>query len=254
MGPARRIHIGTSGWSYDHWRGLFYPEELPAREWLAYCARHFHSVEINSSFYRLPSAGTLAHWRDSVPGDFIFAVKASRFITHMKKLNDPRRTLKPFMDRVAVLGAKLGPILFQLPPHWRVNVERLAAFLKVLPKGHRYAMEFRDPSWFDPRVYELLADHNVAFCIFDLDGTLSPMEVSADFVYVRLHGPNGPYQGQYDDRALAGWADAFKRWRRGGREVYCYFDNDEAAYAAHDAIRLQERVKRGGKNPPRSRA
>ena len=217
-------------------------------------AQHFRSVEINSSFYRLPTAKTLAQWRDSVPEYFIFAVKASRFITHMKKLNDPRRTLKPFINRLAVLRDKLGPILFQLPPRWHVNVERLAVFLKALPRGYRYAMEFRDPSWFDPRVYELLAEHNVAFCIFDLDGALSPLEVSADFVYVRLHGPDGPYQGRYDDRALANWADAFKRWRRGGREVYCYFDNDEAAYAPHDALRLQEMLGRGRMVPPRPRA
>jgi len=253
MSPARRIHIGTSGWSYDHWRGLFYPEGLSAREWLAYCARHFHSVEINSSFYRLPTAKALAQWRDAVPDDFVFAVKASRFITHMKKLNDPRRTLKPFMSRVAVLQDKLGPILFQLPPHWRVNPARLAAFLKALPKGNRYAMEFRDPSWFDARVYELLAEHNVAFCIYDLDGALSPLEVSADFVYVRLHGPDGPYQGQYDDRTLAKWTDAFRRWRRGGRTIYCYFDNDEAAYAPRDAQRLQAMMARGRKRLPRAR-
>lgn len=253
MSSARRIHIGTSGWSYDHWRGLFFPEGLPAGERLAYCARHMDSIEINSSFYRLPSAKALVQWRDAVPDGFIFAVKASRFITHMKKLNDPRRTLKPFMSRVKVLGDKLGPILFQLPPHWHLNLDRLAAFLKALPKGCRYVMEFRDPSWFDPQVTELLAKHNVAFCIYDLGGVLSPMTVSADFVYVRLHGPAGPYRGWYDDRALAGWVEAIKRWRRDGREVYCYFDNDEAAHAAHDAIRLRGMLNRGGKIPPRGR-
>ena len=128
---ARHIHIGTSGWSYDHWRELFYPEGLSADQWLGYYARHLHSVEINSSFYRLPTPGTLSHWRDSVPGGFVFAVKASRYITHMKKLRDPQRTLKKFIGLVDVLGDKLGPILFQLPPRWRINAERLAG----LPQG-----------------------------------------------------------------------------------------------------------------------
>jgi uncharacterized protein YecE (DUF72 family) len=247
MKSARRVHIGTSGWSYAHWQGAFYPQGLPAKEWLSYYARQLSSVEINASFYKLPSLDVLAQWRDSVPSGFVFAVKASRYITHLKKLNEPRRSLHTFLGRVAVLGDKLGPILFQLPPHWHVNVERLAAFLKALPEDYRYVMEFRDPTWLVPRVYELLAEHNVAFCIFDLNGALSPLEVSADFVYVRLHGPDDPYQGQYGDCALASWADAFKRWRRGGREVYCYFDNDEAAYAPRDALRLQERAGRGGK-------
>lgn len=247
MRTTRRIHIGTSGWSYGHWRGPFYAEGLAADQWLAYYALHLRTVEINSSFYRLPSSRALANWRDSVPDDFIFAVKASRYITHMKKLSDPRRTLKQFISRIAVLGGKLGPVLFQLPPRWHIDVERLAAFLKMLPRDYRYAIEFRDPSWLDPRIYELLATHAVAFCIFDLDGVLSPMEATTDLVYIRLHGPNGPYRGQYDDRVLAAWAGAIKRWRRQGREVYCYFDNDEAAYAVQDAVRLQKIIRHGRK-------
>jgi uncharacterized protein YecE (DUF72 family) len=197
-------------------------------------------VEINSSFYRLPSTRALTHWRDSAPDEFIFSVKASRYITHMKKLRDPRRSLKQFMSRVELLRGKLGPILFQLPPRWRINTDRLAAFLEVLPRCHRYAIEFRDPSWFNSRTYKLLAEHAVAFCIFDLNKVLSPVELTADFIYIRLHGPNGPYQGRYDDRTLAIWADLITRWRRQGREIFCYFDNDEAAYAVQDAMRLQK--------------
>ena len=240
IGDARRIHIGTSGWSYEHWQGYFYPEGLAADQRLAYYDKYFHSVEINSSFYRLPSPSVLARWRDSAPDDFVFSVKASRYITHIKKLRDPRRTLKQFMTRMELLAGKLGPILFQLPPRWHINVDRLAVFLKVLPRGYRYAIEFRDPSWFNSRIYQLLAEHAVAFCIFDLNKMLSPVEVTADFVYIRLHGPNGPYQGQYDDRTLAAWADAIRRWRRERREIFCYFDNDEAAYAVQDALRLQQ--------------
>ena len=248
MKPARRIHIGTSGWSYGHWQGPFYPPGLHVEEWLPFYAQKLDSVEINNSFYRLPSTSVLKHWRDSVPDDFIFAVKASRFITHMKKLKDPRRSLAKFMRHVRVLGEKLGPILFQLPPRWRVNVERLAAFLHALPADFRYAMEFRDPSWFDPRVYELLAQHGVACCIYDLDGRLSPSIIITDLVYIRLHGPKGPYQGRYDDRALAKWGEAIASWHREGRDVYCYFDNDEAGYAVQDVLRLRERLVTAGES------
>ena len=236
----QRIHIGTSGWSYDHWQGIFYPEGLAANQRLADYQQNFRSVEINSSFYRLPSPTSLRRWYDSVPDDFIFAVKASRYITHMKKLRDPKRALKEFISRVEVLRDKLGPILFQLPPRWHINAERLAAFIKMLPSEHRYSVEFRDPSWFSPQIYDLLARHSVAFCIFDLDRTLSPLEVTTDFVYIRLHGPKGPYQGQYDNRVLYEWAESIEHWRGQGREIYCYFDNDEAGYAVKDAARLQE--------------
>jgi len=236
--PAQRVHIGTSGWSYEHWQGVFYPEGLAANQRLAYYQRYFRTVEINSSFYCLPSGDSMRHWCESVGDDFIFAVKASRYITHMKKLRDPRRTIKAFLSRVEVLGDKLGPILFQLPPHWHINTERLAAFLKSLPKDYRYVVEFRDPTWFSSQIYELLAKHAVAFCIFDLDKKLSPLQVTADFVYIRLHGPKGPYQGRYSDRSLRNWAESIARWRREGREVFCYFDNDEAAYAVQNATRL----------------
>jgi uncharacterized protein YecE (DUF72 family) len=237
---ARRIHIGTSGWSYDHWQALFYPRGLAASQRLAYYQQHFRTVEINSTFYRLPSPAALRHWYESVAHDFIFAVKASRYITHMKKLRDPRRTIKEFMGRVAILRDKLGPILFQLPPHWHVDAERLAAFLRILPRDYRYAIEFRDPTWFSPEIYALLAENSVALCIFDLDRKLSPLQVTADFIYIRLHGPKAPYQGRYHDRALRSWAEVIEGWRRQGRDIYCYFDNDEAAYAAQDAARLQE--------------
>lgn len=244
--PRRYVHIGTAGWAYDHWRGPFYPVQLKTGEWLPYYAQHFRCVEIDSSFYRLPSVATLRHWHDCVPSGFMFAVKASRYITHMKKLAEPRRSLKPFLDRVTILGDKLGPILFQLPPRWHVDVKRLAVFLKALSREHRYAMEFRDSSWFDPQVYELLAAHDVAFCIFDLAGSPSPMEVTADLVYIRLHGPGAAYRGSYADRALNEWGRAIKRWRRQRREVFCLFDNDEAAYAVRDAQRLQQILRRGG--------
>jgi len=247
---TQRIHIGTSGWSYDHWQGVFYPPGLAANQRLGYYRHYFRTVEINSSFYSLPSPDSLRNWYENVPDDFIFAVKASRYITHMKKLRDSQRPIRKFIHRVGELRDKLGPILFQLPPRWHINVERMTSFLKMLPRDHRYAVEFRDPTWFTPQIYELLAEHSAAFCIFDLNRELSPMEVTTDFIYLRLHGPNGPYQGQYDDRTLHHWAESIDRWRREGRDVYCYFDNDEAAYAVQDATRLQDMLKNTGAKHP----
>ena len=202
-------------------------------------------MEINNTFYRLPSERALETWRDTVPSGFIFAVKGSRFITHLKKLKDPARSLAPFVDRIALLGEKLGPILFQLPPRWHFDAARLAAFLTALPATHRYTLELRDRSWINASALDLLSSHGVAFCIYELDGYLSPREVTADFVYIRLHGPGGPYQGQYDPRTLSAWAEAMAAWSRQGLEVFCYFDNDEAGFAARNALQLQALLLKG---------
>lgn len=239
------IHIGTSGWHYDHWIGTFYPEGLPKDAALEHYAGPFRTAEINNSFYRLPEKKTFAAWRDATPDGFLFSVKASRYLTHMKKLKDPQQPLEKLLDRVDALGDKLGPILFQLPPRWKLNVERLEDFLKALPDSYRYAFEFRDESWFDDRVYGLLEEHGAAFCIYDLAGRTSPKEITADFAYVRLHGPEGPYQGRYGKQRLASWAGAFSTWAESGREIYCYFDNDEAGYAPQDALVLREMMEGG---------
>lgn len=250
MGSVSRIHIGTSGWHYPHWRGPFYPDDLPESRWLEFYSEKFRAVEINSSFYRLPSRKTLEAWCRSVPSGFVFSVKASRYITHMKKLKDCRRPLLEFYQRVDVLGEKGGPILFQLPPRWRVHPERLENFLRLLSRQYRHAFEFRDPSWFDPRVYELLRGGNAAFCAYELAGRVAPRAITADFVYVRLHGPEGAYRGQYEERTLAGWAQEFLRWADRGKEVFCFFDNDQAGYAAQDAGRIQSMLGPGA-SPPR---
>ncbi len=239
------IHIGTSGWHYGHWRGPFYPDDLGPEEFLEFYAGRFHTVEINNSFYQLPTERTLSTWRDTVPPDFVFAVKGSRFITHMKKLQDPERSLAPFLERVMLLKDKLGPILFQLPPRWHFNAERLAAFLTALPGKLRYTLELRDQSWINDRTLDLLARHGVAFCIYEFAGYLSPQVTTADFVYIRLHGPDGPYQGRYNIQTLTEWAGAISAWRRQGREVFCYFDNDEAGFAAQNALQLQEMLVNG---------
>jgi uncharacterized protein YecE (DUF72 family) len=235
-----RIHIGTSGWVYPHWRGPFYPTDMKADRWLPYYARHFHTVEVNNSFYKLPTTETFAAWRDASPPGFLFAVKGSRFITHMKKLKvEPGQGMYPLLERVEALGEKLGPILFQLPPRWRFDAERLATFLSALPTQHRYTFEFRDLTWLNEEAYDLLRAHGAAFCIYDLSRFRSPSVVTADFVYIRLHGPGEAYQGSYDAGVLADWADACVTWATEGKDVYCYFDNDQAGHAVHDALRLQ---------------
>lgn len=240
MGRSQRLfNIGTSGWSYDHWKGPFYPVGIRNEEMLEYYSRQFKSVEINSSFYHIPSRDSLKHWYENTPTGFTFAVKASRYITHMKKLNEPVKSVQALFERIGILEDKLGPILFQLPPKWRYNHERLARFLDSLSSDYRYAFEFRDQSWINPESHALLKRHNAAFCIYELGGYESPHGITADFVYLRLHGPKGPYQGSYDNSALAGWADTLSHWSAQRRKVYCYFDNDEAGYAAMNAKTLE---------------
>jgi len=239
------VHIGTSGWHYDHWSGPFYPKDLAKKDFLKYYVKHFHTVEINNSFYQLPKKATLETWRDTVPPGFIFSVKGSRYITHMKKLKDPEQSTSAFLERVQVLKEKLGPILFQLPPRWKFNSERLHTFLEALPEQFKYAFEFRDPSWFNDETLDALSKHGAAFCIYELAGQISPREITADFIYIRLHGPEGAYQGQYDMSVLSEWTGAFLTWVKQGKDIFCYFDNDEAGYAAQDASRLQDMIGKG---------
>lgn len=237
---AGHIYIGTAGWHYDHWKGPFYPENLSAKQMLGFYSQHFQAAEINNSFYQLPSPETLDTWRTTVPQNFVFAVKASRYITHMKKLKDPQQPVQHFLHGISPLGNRLGPILFQLPPRWKCNPSRLQEFLEVLPDGLRYAFEFRDTTWFNDKVYAALEQANAAFCIYQLDGTLSPLAVTADFAYIRLHGPEGPYQGCYDQTTLAYWAEAIANWAGEGKDVFCFFDNDQHGYSAHNAHSLQQ--------------
>jgi uncharacterized protein YecE (DUF72 family) len=234
------IRIGTSGWHYKHWIGTFYPQRWPASKMLSFYLERFDTVEINNSFYRLPPESAVEDWYTSTPVDFCFAVKGSRFLTHMKKLADPAAGLEKFFSRVDLLRGKLGPILFQLPPHWEINLGRLENFLAALPSWHRYAFEFRNPTWNTPDVLGLLRKYNVAYCPFHLAGYQSPIEITADITYIRLHGPGGKYQGSYNDDALKTWADCITRWREELKAVYVYFDNDDSGYAARDAQRLRE--------------
>jgi uncharacterized protein YecE (DUF72 family) len=201
-------------------------------------------VEINNSFYQLPARQTLEEWRKTVPNGFIFTVKGSRYITHMKKLKDPSQAVPQLLKAAKVLKTRLGPILFQLPPRWGVNPDRLRQFIEALPGKYRYTFEFRDPSWFEDRIYDILSETETAFCIYELADRLSPKETTADFVYIRLHGPEAEaYQGHYDANTLAGWAGAISAWRRQGKEIFCFFDNDQAGYAAKDALRLRKMLE-----------
>jgi uncharacterized protein YecE (DUF72 family) len=231
------VHIGTSGWHYRHWIGPFYPDGTSPDDFFAWYAGNLRWVEINDTFCQLPQPAVLAEWCDRTPRGFVFACKASRYITHMKKLKDPTETTARFFAAIVALGDKLEPILFQLPPRWHIDADRLARFLDALPAGFRFAFEFRDESWFTPRVFELLARHDTALCAYDFDGLRSPMRVTASFVYVRLHGPDGPYRGDYDGRTLFGWTRRFLTWRKSALDVYRYFDNDEAGFAAQNAVR-----------------
>ncbi len=239
----KSINIGTSGWHYQHWIGPFYPEDLEKSKMLDYYIQYFSTVEINNSFYRLPEEKTFKNWVDKISGGFIFSVKASRYITHMKKLKNTLEALNRFMSGIKPLENHLGPILFQLPPRWKCNIERLESFLEILPSERRYVFEFRDPSWWNDTVYVLLKSRQAAFCIFDLGGVLSPVIATTDFIYIRLHGPDDAYQGSYSEKALREWAGKIKQWNQQQKTIFCYFDNDQAGFAAKNAFRLKQILK-----------
>ncbi len=241
---SAEVRIGTSGWHYKHWKGTFYPSDLPDSKMLSYYLQHFDTVEINNSFYRLPRPGMFAAWREATPIDFLFAVKASRFLTHNKKLKDPENALDNLLPRAAELGDKLGPILFQLPPKWRCNADRLENLLAILPRELRYAFEFREPTWLCDDVYRILRRYNAAFCIYELAGFRTPCELTADWTYIRLHGPGGKYQGSYSAEKLAEWAERIGGWSRDLTHIYAYFDNDQAGYAPQNAQELRRLTTR----------
>ena len=240
--PAKGHHwVGTSGWSYANWKGPFYPAGLKQRDWLPHYAEHFRTVELNASFYRLPPEAMLKGWVERTLQGFVFAVKAWRRITHLQRLKDCEEPLRFFLERMATLEPRAGPLLFQLPPRFPADVGLLRDVLALLPRGRRAAFEFRDPSWHDEATYRALADANAAFVPFELAKLTGPRVCTADFVYVRLHGREARYRGLYDDDALAGWADWLKGHMAEGRDAYVYFDNtDRADDAPRNATRLAE--------------
>jgi uncharacterized protein YecE (DUF72 family) len=232
-GPVFRV--GCSGWQYKHWKDDFYPPGLRQHEWLEYYARQFDTVEVNNSFYRLPPEGVFESWRARTPARFLFAVKASRFLTHMKKLKDPEEPVERLFSRAMELRSKLGPVLYQLPKQLPRNIDRLAAFLEILPPRVKHAIEFREPSWYDDQVMRLLHSHNVALCLHDMPGSATPRVATARFTYVRFHGATGRYDGSYALDALEDWAE----WLTANNTpAFVYFNNDMGGHAPRDAKKL----------------
>jgi uncharacterized protein YecE (DUF72 family) len=242
-----RVYIGTSGYVYGDWRGRFYPRTLPAHEWLPFYAARFPTVELNNPFYRLPTAAMFRAWGGAVPRRFVFAVKASRFLTHIKRLKDPAAPLRLFLTRARALGPTLGPVLFQLPPQFHANPERLDGFLRALERqrlvpGLRAVLEVRHASWLDAAIFERLRAARAALCFHDSKKQAVTEPVTADFVYVRRHGYGK--RGNYPRRALVADARRIRRWRAEGRDVYAYFNNDWRAFAVKNALTLAGLVSR----------
>jgi uncharacterized protein YecE (DUF72 family) len=234
-----RVVIGTSGWHYDSWRGPFFPKGLPLKKQLEYYASQFPTTELNGVFYRTPTPEAVRGWKEQTPADFVFAWKASRFITHWKRLSDRSvNSIELLEQRISLLGRKAGPILFQLPPQFQVNVERLKSFCRLLPRKRRYSFEFRHASWYAPEIFRLLSAKNIALCISDHHDAPAPWRRTADFVYVRGHGPGGRYHGHYPAAELGKWAGRIRSWKKQGCDVYVYFDNDQKSAAPADARKL----------------
>jgi uncharacterized protein YecE (DUF72 family) len=239
-----RPRVGCSGWNYKSWRGRFYPANLPAARWLPYYAEHFDTVEVNNTFYRLPERATFAAWRSQVPAGFLVGVKASRFLTHMKRLRDPEEPLERLFSRVSALGRQLGPVLYQLPGSFRIDLARLDAFLEALPRVSsgrrvRHVMEFRDPSWYVAETFQLLERRRVALCLHDKLGSSIDAPFVGPFVYVRFHGTSGRYHGSYGPQRLARWAGRVAEQAQEGRQVFAYFNNDPDAVAVANALSLR---------------
>ena len=241
-GFVAMLRIGTSGWVYKHWRDRFYPRGVRASDLLSFYAHEFDTVEINYSFYRLPTLENFVAWRDQTPKDFVFAVKASRYLTHMKKLKDAAPALEKLFSRAEGLEEKLGPILFQFPAKWPLHLDRLVPFLELLPPGRRYAFEFRDSTWFAPETFRALEAHDAGLCIADRGGQSGPLQVTSDFVYVRMHAGRD-VSGCYSGTELQRWADRVEEWTGRGLDVYLYFNNDWNGFAVMNARQLLENLQ-----------
>ncbi len=242
-GRRGRFFVGTSGWSYDHWHGLFYPADVPRARWFGHYASYFSSVEINYTFYRLPAEGTFTRWREDAPQQFVYALKAPGTITHFKKLRSVEEALDRFLARARLLEEKLGPILYQLPPRWRCNVERLAEFLALLPSDLQHVVEFRDRSWHCDEVFKLLSARRVGFCIVSLPGFSCPSVVTGPIVYGRMHGAEVKYGSRYTEEQLLDWAGRVTEFLDRGHDTFVYFNNDAHAYAVENAWQLKRLVE-----------
>jgi uncharacterized protein YecE (DUF72 family) len=236
------IRIGCSGWNYRHWRAVFYPEKMAVKRWFDHYAAVFDTVELNTSFYHLPKPETFTKWKDQAPRGFRYAVKASRFITHMKKLKDCAEPVETFVARARNLGETIGPILYQLPPRWQFNRERLEEFIGLLPRDLIHVFEFRDKSWITEEVLALLDAHGVSFCVHDMPGSATPRWAAGPIAYIRFHGGEGKYWGRYSEDGLLGWADWMTAEAKAGRDIWAFFNNDIGGAAIDDALTLRAMV------------
>jgi len=242
-----KIFIGTSGFAYPHWRGIFYPENLPGKDWFLYYVKHFDTVELNVSFYRLPRKEAFASWRKKAGNNFVFAIKGWRMISHIKKLKNCQEEIKKFFEAANGLKSKMlnlksknySIILWQLPPSLKLDSFRLANFLAMLPGNWRYAFEFRHPSWGSEKTWEILRKHKAAVVFQDFPGWPVFEEITADFVYLRFHGKESLYSSCYTEKELKDWAKKIKNWQKQGLDVYVYFNNDALGYAIENAKRLK---------------
>ena len=241
---GRSILVGTSGWSYRGWRGPFFPTVLPVRQHLEFYASRFKTTELNGVFYRTPTEQAVRRWAAQTPDNFVFAWKASQFITHWRRLSETARDSLKLMDsRRRLLGSKAGPVLFQLPPRFEKNRERLATFLGFLSRRTRYSFEFRHPSWYEDDILDLLRENDIALCISDHHDAPSPWTVTARHIYIRGHGPGGRYRGHYRPDTLATWAQWLREKTSSARVAYVYFDNDQKSAAPKDAARLARLIE-----------
>jgi uncharacterized protein YecE (DUF72 family) len=240
-----RCHVGTSGWVYPHWKGAFYPPDLPQGQWFEHYTHHFATVEINNTFYRLPRESTFDRWREQAPEGFVYAVKASRYITHLKHLRECAEPVERFLARARRLGGHLGPVLYQLPPHWGADPERLAEFAALLPQGLIHVFEFRNGHWFVEPVREILERFSLSFCIFSLPGAECPLWVTGQAAYIRFHGSNRAYGGLYSREELSPWSQRIQDILDQGHDVYVYFNNDAFGYALENARALREMIEGG---------
>ena len=245
------LFVGTSGWQYPHWRRVFYPEKLPQRMWLQYFAERFQTVEVNNTFYNLPERSVFEQWRASAPSDFTFALKMSRYLTHLKRLHDPEAPVRLFMQRAAGMGEKRGPILVQLPPRFHVDVALLDAALEVFDRSVRVAVEFRDDTWFTAETREALERHGAALCLADSPRRKQPLWRTAAWSFVRFHEGAGPHAPGYERDALQRWIGRIAETWAPSQDVYAYFNNDAYGYAIKDAVTFAELAGEAGLSPTR---